>query len=71
MIWGHPEAGGSWNDVYQFVLQPTGKGETRLVFRSRSNSTGLIWDVLEPGFFIMESGMLQGIKERAEATPQT
>lgn len=71
MIWGHLEADDSWNDVYQFVLQPAGNGETRLVFRSRSNSVGLIWGVLEPGFFIMESGMLQGIKQRVEAAPQT
>lgn len=70
MIWGHQETDGSWNDVNQFVLQPNGNGETRLVFRSRSKAVGLIWDVLEPGFFIMESGMLQGIKERAEALAQ-
>lgn len=70
MIWGHRAADGAWNDVYQFVLQPTGAGATRLILRSRSNSVGLIWDVLEPGFFLMESGMLRGIQQRAEALAQ-
>lgn len=70
MIWGHRAADGTWNDIYQFVLLPTGAAETRLILRSRSNSVGWIWDVLEPGFCLMESGMLQGIQQRAEALAQ-
>jgi hypothetical protein len=39
---------------------------TRLIARSR-NAKNVAWmRIIEPGFFIMESGMLKGIKGRAE-----
>jgi hypothetical protein len=34
--------------------------------RTRTNLSGGIWDMLHPAIFIMERGMLYGIKERAE-----
>jgi len=37
------------------------------VLRSRDTKTGGIWDVIRPGVFIMERGMLLGIKQRAES----
>jgi hypothetical protein len=33
--------------------------------------SGGIWDVIRPGQFIMERGMLLGIKERAESLVKT
>ena len=55
-----------------FVLVPMDGGATRLIVRSRSNApphfliAPLAALVLEPGHFIMERGMLLGIKQRAE-----
>jgi len=57
---------GQWSDVWQFVLLPQTDGTTRLVLRSRDMKTGGFWDIIRPGVFIMERGMLLGIKERAE-----
>jgi len=65
IVLGHQEAG-QWSDVWQFVLLPQTDGTTRLVLRSRDMKTGGLWDVIRPGVFIMERGMLLGIKERAE-----
>jgi len=65
VVLGHQEAG-QWSDVWQFVLLPQSDGTTRLVLRSRDMKTGGLWDVIRPGVFIMERGMLLGIKERAE-----
>jgi len=61
---------GQWSDIWQFVLLPQMDGTTRLVLRSRDMKTGGIWDVIRPGVFIMERGMLLGIKERAEGMAQ-
>jgi hypothetical protein len=66
VILGHQGADGLWSDSWQFVLQPTGAGVTRLILRTRTTLVGGIWDVIHPGVFIMERGMLLGIKERAE-----
>jgi hypothetical protein len=68
VILGHQEADGSWTDTYQFVLQPAGAGATRLILRSRSDNTGGIWTAIHPGVFVMERGMLLGIKERVEGS---
>jgi hypothetical protein len=61
--------GGSWN----FFLQPE-SGGTRLIVRSYVAWFPPFWLsclfsrlLLEPAHFIMERGMLQGIKRRAEA----
>jgi len=65
IVLGHQE-NGQWLDVWQFILIPQTDGTTRLVARGRDTKTGTIWDVIRPGQFIMERGMLLGIKERAE-----
>lgn len=59
-----------WTDTWAFVLQPINDHSTRLIIRSRATYTDpamrSIMAVLEPGYFIMERGMLFGIKEHAE-----
>lgn len=69
IVMGHQE-NGKWSDVWQFVLVPQGDGTTRLIVRGRSALTGVLWDVIRPGEFIMMRGMMLGIKERAEAMAQ-
>jgi hypothetical protein len=64
---GHQE-NGKWGDIWQFVLVPQADGTTRLIARSRDMKSGGIWNVIRPAVFIMERGMLLGIKERAEGT---
>jgi hypothetical protein len=61
--------GGSW----VFVLQPIGSTTTRLVVRSavawfepRWLCQLFSWLLLEPTYFVMEMGMLNGIKRRVE-----
>jgi hypothetical protein len=60
----------SWSDTWAFILQPIDENSTRLIIRSRSTyadpTMSAIMSVVEPGYFIMERGMLYGIKERAE-----
>jgi hypothetical protein len=66
-------AGGltSWS----FILRPRPGGDTRLVVRARASApagpaervarrTELL--LLEPGYFVMERGMLRGLRRRAE-----
>ena len=65
IVMGHKE-NGEWVNQWQFVLLPQADGSTRLVLRTRTNSVGGFWDIIHPGIFIMERGMLLGIKERAE-----
>ena len=69
IVMGHQE-NGVWNDVWQFILIPQADGTTRLLLRGRDLKSGGIWDVIRPGVFIMERGMLLGIKERAEGRVQ-
>src|SRR5215207_8393007 len=69
VVVGHQE-NGRWSDVWQFVLVPQAGGTTRLVARGRDTKAGTIWDVIRPGQFVMERGMLLGIKERAEGMAQ-
>lgn len=57
--------------TWQFVLYERSGGRTRLLLRERRSadeplSTRLPNLILEPGYFIMDRGMLLGIKERAE-----
>jgi len=66
MVMGHQE-NGVWVDLYQFVIVPQADGSSRLILRTRTNMTGGLWDIIHPGVFIMERGMLNGIKMRAEA----
>ena len=59
-------AGAEWFDTWAFVLEPVDENSTRLIVRYR-NSIEASWTrIVEPGFFIMERGMLLGIKDRAE-----
>jgi hypothetical protein len=70
LIVGHQQADSQWVDSWAFVMQPTGNGATRLIARSRTTLSGGIWEVIHPGVFIMERGMLLGITERAEKMAQ-
>jgi hypothetical protein len=58
--------------TWTWVLEPTGTGATRLVVRTRADLVPramlepFVLCLLEPAHFIMERGMLLGIKRRAE-----
>lgn len=65
VVMGHQE-NGKWVDLWQFIMTPQADGTTRLVLRTRTMMVGGFWDAIHPGIFIMERGMLLGIKERAE-----
>ena len=58
---------GEWLNTWRFILRPQPDGITRLLLRSWDTKTGGMWNVIRPGQFIMERGMLLGINERAEA----
>jgi hypothetical protein len=66
VVMGHQEDG-RWVDLWQFVILPGSDGTSRLLLRTRTMMTGGFWAIIHPGVFIMERGMLLGIKERAEA----
>jgi hypothetical protein len=66
VVLGHQDKG-QWVDIWEFNLIPQPDGTTRLVLRTRTMMTGGFWDIIHPGVFIMETGMLQGIQVRAEA----
>jgi hypothetical protein len=56
-----------WGDTWQFVLEPLDAHTTRLIVRTRGQGEpAWIFRVIEPGVFLMEQGMLRGIKARAE-----
>jgi hypothetical protein len=65
IVMGHQE-NGEWVDLYQFVIVPQGDGTSRLILRTRTMMVGGLWTVMHPGAFIMERGLLYGVKERAE-----
>lgn len=65
IVLGHQD-NGQWVDLWQFVLVPQTDGATRLILRTRTMMTGGFWDAIQPGVFVMEYGMLHGIKARAE-----
>ena len=65
-----PPIDGAWT----FIVEPEGKNASRLIMRSRGQSTGFLkrafdYLVFDPAHFIMERGMMLGIKERAERSP--
>lgn len=62
---GHQE-NGEWVDLWQFNLVPQADHSTRLILRTRTMMTGGFWDIIHPGIFIIERGLLLGVKERAE-----
>ena len=61
--------------TYAFVLQPTDDSSTRLIVRDRAAWRRREWLfrvlVYEPLHAYMETGLLQGIKQRAEARSST
>ena len=65
IVLGHQE-NGEWVDIYQFIIVPQADGTSRLILRTRTMMTGGFWAVIHPGIFIMERGLLYGVKERAE-----
>lgn len=65
IVMGHQE-NGEWVDVWQFVIVPQPDGTSRLITRTRTMAVGSFWTIIHPGIFIMERGMLLGIKDRAE-----
>ncbi len=69
LVMGHQEHG-RWVDLWQFVLVPQSDGSTRLILRTRTMMVGGLWDVIHPGVFVMERGLLLGVKQRAERLAQ-
>jgi hypothetical protein len=67
VVMGHKE-NGNWVETWHFVIIPQSDGTSRLILRNRSMVTSGFWAIIHPGIFIMERGMLLGIKERAEPT---
>ena len=65
VVMGHLDKG-EWTDLWQFVIIPQSDGSSRLVLRTSTNIVGAFWTIIHPGIFIMERGMLLGIKQRAE-----
>ncbi|HLO29894.1 MAG TPA: hypothetical protein VK249_12200 [Anaerolineales bacterium] len=65
IVMGHQE-NGKWVDLWQFIILPQKDGTSRLITRTRTMATGGFWTIIHPGIFIMERGMLLGIKDRAE-----
>lgn len=72
----NPKTGKSDPITWQFILEETADEHTRLLVRSRiTYNFGLgnfiLWRIFtEPGHFVMERAMLQGIKRRVERQPQ-
>jgi hypothetical protein len=66
LVMGHTHPDGTWAESWQFVIVPQADGSSRLIVRSRTSLSGGMWDVIHPGIFIMERGMMLGIKARAE-----
>jgi len=52
---------------WAFVLRTSGMASTRLLVRRRSEQTTLIDRALQPAYRLMDSGMLRGIRRRAES----
>ena len=67
-----PAAVGMPSVSWAYIIEPAGAGQTRLLIRWRSSFQPTAREyvinkhVLEPIHFIMERGMMLGIKERAE-----
>ena len=70
MVMGHQE-NDEWVDLYQFVITPQEDGSSRLILRTRTMMTGGLWDAIHPGVFLMERGLLNGVKVRAEGQAKT
>lgn len=61
------DPGAPWGDTWQFVIEPLNAGSSRLIVRTRGRGEpAWVFQAIEPGVFLMEQGMLRGIKSRAE-----
>ncbi len=69
IVLGHKD-NGEWVDLYQFVIVPQANGSSRLILRTRTMMVGGIWNIVHPIAFVMERGMLYGLKQRAERLAQ-
>ena len=65
---------------WSFTLRPTGRVCTRLVVRGRTSAPKSLAErvarrvellLIEPGYFVMERGMLRGLRKRCEAAATT
>lgn len=65
VVFGHKDKE-NWVESWQFVLQPQGKGITRLVTRTSTTMTGFAWDIFNRIAFVMERKMLLTIKAIVE-----
>jgi hypothetical protein len=65
IVLGHRE-NDKWVDIYQFVIVPESGGSSRLILRTRTMAVGGLWTIIHPGVFVMERGLLLGVKARAE-----
>jgi hypothetical protein len=68
LVQNGPPINGAWT----FILEPEGNHSSRLIMRSRGRAVGLLkrafdYFIFDPAHFIMERGMMLGIKRRAEA----
>lgn len=72
-----PERGGVISSSWAFALEREGEGDrTRLLSRWRFRRRGAAhtafkWLVFDPAHFIMETGVLHGLKTRAESSAAT
>jgi hypothetical protein len=71
LVVNEPERAGIINSSWAFALQPDGGRRTRLLSRWRFRRRGALhtafkWLVFDPAHFIMETGVLHGLKTRAE-----
>ena len=70
LVRDEPPISGTWT----FILEPKGEHASRLIMRTRGRSAGMLkrasdYFIFDPAHFIMERGMMLGIKRRAEGLP--
>jgi len=61
------KSAGDCPGTWQFVLDEHNDGSTRLLFRD--NGSSFADRILEPGFVVMNRGMLLGLQQKAEGAP--
>ena len=71
LVLHEPERDGVINSSWTFLLEPHGEAETRLISRWRFQRRGLAHTIFkallfDPAHFVMETGVLHGIKRRVE-----
>jgi protein-S-isoprenylcysteine O-methyltransferase Ste14 len=59
---------GDWFETWTFVLKPVDQDSTRLYIRTRTASLLGWMQALDPGVFVMERGLMIGLKARAEGS---